>query len=59
MVDPATALLIKEGATFLIQGYFSMMHASGATPEEIETNFQVEKAKFESRPHSALPRPPE
>jgi len=59
MVDPSTALLIKEGLTLAIQSYFSLMKASGATDEEIAANFAEEKAKFDARPHSELTPPPE
>lgn len=54
-MDPVTSALILEGAKLALQLYFTNMKLSGKTEAEIETMFQVEKAKFDQNNPADLP----
>lgn len=50
--------LITEAGISVIQGYFSMMKATGKTEQEIDEIYNMTKAEFAQRSPDKLVEPP-
>ena len=58
-MDDAAKQALAEGAIFLIQYAFTNLMMAGKTSDEIDNIFAMEKAKFDARKVTDLPKPPE
>lgn len=57
-MDEESKAALAQAGILIIQGFFSMMKASGKSDAEIDMIFQIQKEEFGKRSPNDLPTPP-